>query len=144
VAAAVVAVLVGGGLLAGCSTLLPGQGTATSVPVPPAPGGSYSQGGGSGGSVPAGACQVTIRGPGSIRVSGASNRVSTVNGASSLSCGRGPTVAIDEIADGAVTLTPDGGAPVRIAAGQTAAVDSYQVTVSSADGSAATFVVAPG
>jgi hypothetical protein len=139
------AVLVAAVSLAGCSALVPGRAesaaaTAQTVPTPPAPGG------GSGGSAttPSGGCQVAIAGRGQIRVSGSSNRVSTVNGASSLSCGGGPVVDIVSVADGAVTFSADGAAPVRIAAGQTAAVDSYQITVSSAAGDSAQFAVVPG
>jgi hypothetical protein len=129
--------------LAGCSAPVPGHAgtTGVAVPTPPAP---SRPGDTSGGSVPAGACQITISGPGRIRVSGASNRVTTINGASSLSCGGGPVLAVDSVADGAVTLSADGAAPVRIAAGESADVESYKVTVTSADGAAAQFVVAPG
>jgi hypothetical protein len=70
--------------------------------------------------------------------------VSTINGASSLTCGDGPVLAIGAVADGAVTLSTDGAAPAKIPAGQSAAVGSYQVTVSSANGAAAEFVVDPG
>jgi hypothetical protein len=53
-------------------------------------------------------------------------------------------LAIEAVADGAVTLSAAGGAPVKIPAGQSAAVGSYRVTVSTADGAAAEFVVDPG
>jgi hypothetical protein len=86
-------------------------------------------------------CQVTINGPGSIRVNGASNRVVTRNGASSLSCANGPQMAIGEVENGAVTFSVDGGQPVRIATGQSATVADYEVTVNEADGTRAEFVV---
>jgi hypothetical protein len=146
VAVAIVVAVLAGPLLAGCSTSIPGRAddaTASAAPAPTPPSPPQVQSGGSG-QLSAGACQVTVNGPGSVRVSGASNRVTTINGASSLSCDDGPVLAIGAIADGAVTLSADGAAPVRIAAGRSEAVGSYRVTVSSAAGSAAQFVVEPG
>jgi hypothetical protein len=145
---AVVVAVLAGPLLAGCSALVPGRADEATASVAPAPAPAppsppQSQGGGSA-QLPAGACQVTVNGPGSVRVSGASSRVITINGASSLSCDDGPMLDIGAIADGAVTLSAEGAAPVRIAAGRSEAVGSYRVTVSSAAGSAAQFVVEPG
>jgi hypothetical protein len=147
VAVAVVVAVLAGPLLAGCSTPIPGRAddataSAAPAPTPPSPPPQVQSGGS--GQPSADACRVTVNGPGSVRVSGASNRVTTINGASSLSCDDGPVLAIGAIADGAVTLSAEGAAPVRIAAGRSEAVGSYRVTVSSAAGSAAQFVVEPG
>jgi hypothetical protein len=88
---------------------------------------------------------VVIGGRGSIRISGASNRAVTRNGATSFSCAGGPLLAVDAVADGAVTFSADGGAPVSIPAGETAAVADYEITVATAQGDEAEFVVAaPG
>jgi hypothetical protein len=152
IGAALVVTVLAGPLLAGCSALIPGRAddaTASAAPATASPSRPQGQGGGSGqgdgsGQLSADACQVTVNGPGSVRVSGASSRVTTINGASSLSCDDGPVLDIGTVADGAVALSADGAAPVRIAAGQSASVGSYKVSVSSADGAAAQFVVEPG
>jgi hypothetical protein len=129
--------------LTGCSTLVPGRadsaGPTTVAPAPSRPGGRDG-----GSALSAGACQVSVGGRGNVRVSGGSSRVTTTNGASSLSCGGGPVLDIVEVADGALTLSGDGAAPVRIAAGGSAEVESYRVSVASVDGEAARFVLEPG
>jgi hypothetical protein len=142
---AVAVAVLAGPLLAGCSVLIPGHsgdatGSAASAPTAARPQG---QGGGSG-RLPDGACQITVSGRGNVKASGGSSEVTTINGATSLSCGGGPRLDIDEIADGAVALSTSGAAPVRIAAGETASIASYQVSVSAAEGDAARFVLVPG
>jgi hypothetical protein len=142
---AVAVAVLAGPLLAGCSALIPGHSEATgsAASAPTSAGRPQGQGGGSG-RLPEGACQITVSGRGSVQASGGSSDITTINGATTLSCGGGPELDIDEIADGAVALSASGAAPVRIAAGETAAVASYQVTVSAAQGDAARFVLVPG
>jgi hypothetical protein len=143
---AVAVAVLAGPLLAGCSALIPGHSDGATGPAASAPTSAsrpQGQGGGSG-RIPEGACQITVSGRGNVKASGGSSEVTTINGATSLSCGGGPRLDIDEIADGAVALSTSGSAPVRIAAGETAAVASYQVSVSAAQGDAARFVLVPG
>jgi hypothetical protein len=142
---AVAVAVLAGPLLAGCSALVPGHSDAATGSAASAPTTARPQGhGGGSGRIPEGACQITVSGRGNVKASGGSSEVTTINGATSLSCGGGPRLDIDEIADGAVALSASGAAPVRIAAGETASVASYQVSVSTAQGDAARFVLVPG
>ncbi len=125
--------------LAGCSTTVGGSAAPGSSTGRPAPDTSAA---GSPGT-PDGGCRVVIGGRGNIRISGASNRAVTRNGATSFSCAGGPLLAVDAVAEGAVIFSADGGAPVSIPAGETAAVADYEITVATAQGDEAEFVVAP-
>lgn len=88
------------------------------------------------------ACEVTLSGRGSVQVNGGGTRAVTRNGVTSLACGDGPLVEV-EVQDGGVSFTPEGGRAVRVDSGRTAQVDAYEITVDSATGDSAEFVVVP-
>lgn len=89
-----------------------------------------------------GTCQVKVSSNGSISSSGAGGRTITTNGRTSFSCGRGPLIAIESIADNGVTFSADGEV-VTVAPGASAPVGAYLVSVSSSDGGSAEFQVEP-
>jgi hypothetical protein len=88
-------------------------------------------------------CRVVVSGQGSIRLYGG-GRVRTVADVHSFACRSDALVTIAAIEPTGARLAPEGGAPVLVAVGATAAVGPYQVTTVSVDGAAAEFQVVPG
>ncbi len=130
-----------------------GSGPAAATPLeppPPAPppdpaavppGAAEPAAAGSG--PPADGCRVVVSGQGSIRLYGG-GRVRTVADVHSFACRSDALVTIEAVDATGARLAPEGGAPVAVAVGATAAVGPYRVTTVSVDGAAAEFRVLPG
>jgi hypothetical protein len=130
-------------LVAGCSADVPGTPAplAGGSPAPPVPPPSPQR---PTPASPADDCIVTVQGPGRISMTG-SGRVSTRNGASSVSCGTGPLVGITTISDGGVSFSPSGGGATTVAEGSTTTVGQYEVSVlESGAGAARIRIAQPG
>jgi hypothetical protein len=87
-----------------------------------------------------GGCEVTIAGS-SIRMSGG-GRVRTVNGAHQLACRNGPLLAVESVAAEGVRFRLDAES-VLVAAGATAVVGTYRITVKEIDAPTAEFDLGP-
>ncbi|GAA1317981.1 hypothetical protein GCM10009610_43360 [Pseudonocardia xinjiangensis] len=128
-------------LVAGCSAGVPGTPAPQSggTPVPPVPAPAPQ---GPTPESPADDCSVTVQGPGRISMTG-SGRVSTRNGASSVSCGTGPLVGITTIGDDGVSFSAADGAATTVAEGATTPVGQYQISVLESGAGAARIRIVP-
>ncbi|WP_219419917.1 hypothetical protein [Pseudonocardia nigra] len=100
---------------------------ASRAPTPPAP---------------EGGCTVTVAGLGQISMTGSGGRASTTPDGTSFSCASGPLIDITAIGDGGVTFAA-AGVETLVAAGETATVGAYSVTVTSVEGDRAVFQATP-
>jgi hypothetical protein len=87
-----------------------------------------------------GGCEVTIAGS-SIRMSGG-GRVRTINGAHQLACRNGPLLGVQSVAAEGVRFQLDDQS-VLVAAGATAEIGAYRITVKEIDAPTAEFALGP-
>ena len=90
---------------------------------------------------PAARCQVTAASSGSISASGSGGSTSTINGRTAFSCGSGPMLGIETIADAGITFAAPDGTTTTIAPGTTGQVGGYAIQVGRVAGDTAEFEV---
>jgi hypothetical protein len=86
-------------------------------------------------------CQVTATSTGSISASGSGGGTSTINGRTSFSCGSGPMLGIETVADAGVTFAAPDGTTTTVAPGTTVRVGGYTIDVARVAGGTAEFQV---
>jgi ABC-type amino acid transport substrate-binding protein len=129
-------------LTAGCSGSVPGEPTPQPPPpvTAPAPSGPARP---TAEPSPAAAasCQVTATSTGSISASGSGGSTSTINGRTSFSCGNGPRLGIETVADAGVTFAAPDGTTTTVAPGTAGRVGGYTIDVARVAGGTAEFQV---
>jgi hypothetical protein len=121
-------------LVAGCAASTAGTPAPAAVTAPSSAGAAAPDS--------PGTCRVEL-GSGSVSMRGGSGRVSTVNGVTTLTCGKGTPLTIGDIGPDGVQVREQGGTSATLRPGPATTIGPYSVTVESVAGGRATIRVAP-